>query len=74
MKMIKTTATAIVLSALSFGAFAAQPAQPVADRALTAQRASDVEAGSNIMPGALSTGQTMDQAFDVHTLVAGDWS
>ncbi|MDM6891655.1 hypothetical protein QUG40_23855, partial [Enterobacter cloacae] len=36
--------------------------------------ASDVEAGSNIAPGAPSTGQSMNDAFDVHKLVAGEWS
>ncbi|WP_262380121.1 hypothetical protein [Enterobacter hormaechei] len=37
-------------------------------------KASDVEAGSNIAPGSQSTGQSMNDAFDVHKLVAGEWS
>lgn len=37
-------------------------------------KASDVEAGSNIAPGAPTTGKSMNDAFNVHTLVAGEWS
>ncbi|MDR1752070.1 MAG: hypothetical protein LBS13_15825 [Enterobacter cloacae] len=69
MKKIKNTAAAMVLSALSFGVFAADVASQVG-----MTRASDVEAGSNIAPGAPSTGQSMNDAFDVHKLVAGEWS
>ena len=77
MKTIKTAAAAMVLSALSFGVFAADEAtQPASNT--TAQtgitHASDVEAGSNIAPGSKSTGQSMNDAFDVHKLVAGEWS
>lgn len=82
MKNIKIASAAILLSALSFGVFAAEPAtQPASSTATvtTAQHvgisnAYDVEAGSNIAPGSQSTGQSMDDAFNVHTLVAGDWS
>ena len=67
MKKIKTAAAAaMVLSALSFGVFAA-------DRT-GISTASDVEAGSIIAPASQSTGQSMNDAFDVHTLVAGEWS
>lgn len=76
MKKIKNTAAAMVLSALSFGVFAADDASQVG-----MTHASDVEAGSNIAPGAPSiepgapsTGQSMNDAFDVHKLVAGKWS
>ena len=76
MKNIKYAAVAVVLSVVSFGAFAAQPT--TATRTQTAPSAtwnvSDVEAGSNIQPGALSTGRSTDDAFNVHTLVAGEWS
>ncbi|EOE1565456.1 hypothetical protein ACJ9FT_003496, partial [Klebsiella pneumoniae] len=37
-------------------------------------KATDVEAGSNIAPGAPTTGKSMSDAFNVHTLVAGEWS
>jgi hypothetical protein len=69
MKKIQNAAAAMVLSALSFGVFAADD---VSQAGIT--RASDVEAGSNIAPGAQSTGQSMNDAFDVHKLVAGEWS
>ncbi|MDY1035428.1 hypothetical protein [Lelliottia sp. CFBP8978] len=76
MNKIKTTAAALVLSALSFGAFAAdQVNQPASDTTqIGITHASDVEAGSNIAPGSQSTGQSMNDAFDVHKLVAGEWS
>lgn len=81
MKNIKIATAAIMLSALSFGVFAAEPAtQPAStSHVTTAQHigisnAHDVEAGSNIAPGSQSTGQSMDDAFNVHTLVAGGWS
>ncbi|MBJ6385284.1 hypothetical protein JJQ50_04415 [Enterobacter cloacae] len=77
MKTIKTATAAIVLSALSFGVFAAdnmtQPASD-ANSQIGITNASDVEAGSNIAPGSQSTGQSMNDAFDVHKLVAGEWS
>lgn len=77
MKKINTTAAVIVFSALSFGVFAAEPATNTPANS-TAQvgitHASDVEAGSNIAPGSQSTGQSMNDAFDVHKLVAGEWS
>ena len=81
MKNIKIASAAILLSALSFGVFAAEPATQSASSTTvtTAQHvgissAYDVEAGSNIAPGSQSTGQSMDDAFNVHTLVAGGWS
>ena len=77
MKKIKTATAAMVLSALSFGVFAAdnmtQPASDV-NSPIGIAKASDVEAGSNIAPGSQSTGQSMNDAFDVHKLVAGEWS
>ena len=77
MKKINASAAVIVLSALSFGVFAAAqttsaPANSTAQVGIT--HASDVEAGSNIAPGSQSTGQSMNDAFDVHKLVAGEWS
>ncbi|MEH0885590.1 hypothetical protein [Enterobacter sp. UNJFSC 003] len=77
MKKIKNAAAAMVLSALSFGVFAADNvAQPAGDAnaQIGITKASDVEAGSNIAPGSQSTGQSMNDAFDVHKLVAGEWS
>lgn len=76
MNKMKTAATVMVLSTLSFGAFAADNVAPASQENLQTgiTRASDVEAGSNIAPGAPSTGQSMDDAFNVHTLVAGEWS
>ena len=65
MKKIKTTAAAVVLTALSFGAFAAQPAS---QSAMT-----NIEAGSNQVPVAHATQGGNDAAFDAHTLVAGGW-
>lgn len=77
MKTIKTATAAMVLSALSFGVFAAdnmtQPASD-ANSQIGITNASDVEAGSNIAPSSQSTGQSMNDAFDVHKLVAGEWS
>jgi hypothetical protein len=77
MKKIKTAAAAWVLSALSFGVFAADETAQFS-RHTSSQigitNASDVEAGSNIAPGAQSTGQSMNDAFNVHKLVAGEWS
>ncbi|MDK9606195.1 YdgH/BhsA/McbA family protein [Lelliottia wanjuensis] len=77
MNKIKNAAAAMVLSALSFGVFAADSVtQPASDTTnpIGITRASDVEAGSNIAPGSQSTGQSMNDAFDVHKLVAGEWS
>lgn len=77
MNKIKNAAAAMVLSALSFGVFAADSVtQPASDTSnqIGITRASDVEAGSNIAPGSHSTGQSMNDAFDVHKLVAGEWS
>lgn len=77
MNKIKTAAAAMVLSALSFGVFAADSVTPPASNtpdAIGITHASDVEAGSNIAPGSQSTGQSMNDAFDVHKLVAGEWS
>ncbi|MFV0264785.1 MAG: hypothetical protein ACK5JN_20540 [Kluyvera sp.] len=81
MKNIKIASAAIVLSALSFGVFAAEPAtQPASSTTNVAtvqhvgiSSAYDVEAGSNIAPGSQDTGRSMDDAFNVHTLVAGEW-
>ncbi|MEX5384876.1 hypothetical protein WCE10_17585 [Cronobacter muytjensii] len=75
MKTIKTTAAALALSVLSFSAFAA-PTTPAThdDAPYAGWRVSDIEAGSNIQPGAASTGQSMNDAFNAQTLVAGDWS
>ncbi|MTH46881.1 hypothetical protein [Intestinirhabdus alba] len=77
MKNTRAAATAIVLSALSFGVLATEtathtPGDSSGQTGVT--RASDVEAGSNIAPGSLSTGQSMNDAFNVHNLVAGEWS
>ncbi|SFQ98269.1 MULTISPECIES: hypothetical protein [unclassified Enterobacter] len=75
MNTIKTVAAAAVLSALSFGAFAAPVYNTVSDtsKPTASFHATDIEAGSNIQPGAQSTGRSMDDAFDAHTLVAGEW-
>jgi len=76
MKNIKYATVAVALSVLSFGAFAAAPTAttPTETAPSSVWHAADIEAGSNIQPGAQSTGQSMDDAFNVHTLVAGDWS
>ncbi|WP_154952253.1 hypothetical protein [Klebsiella grimontii] len=68
---------AVMLCTLSFGAFAAAPAPQPGNHDRTPvgiAKATDVEAGSNIAPGSQSTGQSMNDAFDVHKLVAGEWS
>ncbi|ROP62424.1 hypothetical protein EDF81_0914 [Enterobacter sp. BIGb0383] len=72
MKNIKIATAAVVLSALSFGVFAATPASNTINQS-TASHVTTVEAGSNIAPGAQSTGRSTDDAFNVHTLVAGEW-
>lgn len=77
MQNIKIATAAAVLSALSFGVFAAEPATQSASPAtpqIGISSAADVEAGSNIAPGSQSTGHSMDDAFNVYTLVAGEWS
>ena len=76
MKNIKYAAVAVAFSVLSFGTFAAQPTAPTSTETAPSAvwNVSDVEAGSSIQPGAQSTGQSMDDAFNVHTLVAGEWS
>ena len=77
MNIITTATAAMVLSALSFGVFAADAVYDSASNTnsqIGITKASDVEAGSNIAPGSQSTGQSMDDAFDVHKLVAGEWS
>jgi squalene cyclase len=71
MKTIKTAAVAVVLSALSFGVFAAQPATSASQ---SNTNITNIEAGSNMVPVAQSTHGTNDQAFDAHTLVAGEWN
>jgi hypothetical protein len=77
MNKITTATAAMVLTALSFGVFAADAVYDSAsntDTQIGITKASDVEAGSNIAPGSQSTGQSMDDAFNVHKLVAGEWS
>lgn len=77
MKNSKIAMAAVVLCTLSFGAFAADQVPPSGATEHTQigiAKATDVEAGSNIAPGSQSTGHTMDDAFNVHTLVAGEWS
>lgn len=74
MKIIKYVAAAAILSAFSSGAFAAGSASTVtAQTPVKASHVTEVEAGSNIAPVAESTGRSMDDAFNVHTLVAGEW-
>lgn len=76
MKTFKTIAAAAVLSALSFSVFAADTAYTSASdtsKPTASFHAKDIEAGSNIQPGAQSTGRSADDAFNVETLVAGEW-
>lgn len=74
MKTINYIAAASILSVVSFGAFAAQPATSAATQStVKTSHVTTVEAGSNIAPGSQSTGRSMDDAFNVHTLVAGEW-
>lgn len=81
MKTIKYIAAAAILSVLSFGAYAAQPGTTTGTPLTTSTtqtssntwHATDIEAGSNMLPTADTTGRSMDDAFDVHTLVAGEW-
>lgn len=77
MKNNRYTIAALALCVLSFGASAATPVPPSGHQDHTQvgiAKASDVEAGSNIAPGAPTTGKSMNDAFNVHTLVAGEWS
>lgn len=77
MKNTSFTIAALALCVLSFGASAATPAPPSGNQDHTQvgiAKATDVEAGSNIAPGSRATGQSMSDAFNVHTLVAGEWS
>ncbi|MDV5356350.1 hypothetical protein HF650_10250 [Kosakonia sp. SMBL-WEM22] len=66
MKTITTTAAALVISALSFSAFAAQSVQ-------STNRITTIEAGSNMIPGTHGVKGSNDAAFNAHTLVAGEW-
>lgn len=63
MKTITTTAAALVISALSFSAFAAQSTNHI----------TTIEAGSNMVPGTHVVKGSNDAAFNAHTLVAGEW-
>ncbi|EKZ9476465.1 hypothetical protein RS404_000335 [Klebsiella oxytoca] len=77
MRNSKIALAAVMLCTLSFGAFVAAPAPQPGNNDHTQvgiAKATDVEAGSNIAPGSQSTGQSMNDAFDVHKLVAGEWS
>ncbi|WP_426347513.1 hypothetical protein [Cronobacter universalis] len=74
MNTIKIATAALALSVLSFSAFAAPTTQPSNNAPYAGWRASDIEAGTNIQPGAATTGQSMNDAFNTQTLVAGDWS
>ena len=63
MKKIKTATAAMVLSALSFGVFAADNTQPANDvnSPIGIAKASDVVAGSNIAPGTQAPGYQKGQ-------------
>lgn len=77
MKNNRYTIAATALCVLSFGASAATPVPAIGSSGsyqVGIAKASDVEAGSNIAPGAPTTGKSMNDAFNVHTLVAGEWS
>ena len=77
MKNSQFTIAALALGVLSFGASAATPVPPSGHQDHTQvgiAKATDVEAGSNIAPGAPTTGKSMNDAFNVHTLMAGEWS
>lgn len=73
MKKLTLTAVAALLGTLSFGAFAAPAQTTIQTTPAASWQVSDIEAGSNIVPGTQSTGKTMDDAFNPHTLVAGEW-
>ena len=66
MRNSKIALAAVMLCTLSFGAFAAAPAPQPGNN--------DHTQVGNIAPGSQSTGQSMNDAFDVHKLVAGEWS
>ena len=77
MKLVTGMVASLVIGTLSFGAFAANPVPQPGNTDHTQvgiAKATDVEAGSNIAPGSQSTGHSMDDAFNVHNLVAGEWS
>ncbi|MCK4175342.1 hypothetical protein [Klebsiella pneumoniae] len=77
MKNNRYTIAALALCVLSFGASAATPVPPSGHQDHTQvgiAKATDVEAGSNIAPGAPTTGKSMNDAFNVQTLIAGEWS
>ena len=77
MKKTQFTIAARALCVRSFGASAATPVPPSGHQDHTQvgiAKASDVEAGSNIAPGAPTTGKSMNDAFNVHTLMVGEWS
>ena len=63
MKTITTTAAALVISALSISAFAAQATNHI----------TTIDAGSNMVPGTHVVKGSNDAAFNAHTLVAGEW-
>ena len=72
MKKINTAAAAVVLSALSFGVFAADSVNTTASQTNT--NITNIEAGSNMVPVAQTAHNTNAAAFDSHTLVAGEWN
>ena len=77
MRNNKIALAVVMLCSLSFGAFAVAAAPQPGNHdhpQVGIAKATDVEAGSNIAPGSQSTGQSMNDAFDVHKLVAGEWS
>ena len=77
MKKNKTAAAAIEHTAQTNSEYAADETTPTATETHSHNsipKAADVEAGSNIAPASQSTGQSMNDAFDVHKLVAGEWS
>lgn len=71
MNNTKTAAAAVVLSALSFGVFAAEPVNTTASQ--NTSNITNIEAGSNMVRGSHVTAGTNDAAFNAHTLVAGEW-
>ncbi len=77
---MKNNRYTIAAPALCVLSLAHQPPRPFRHRVIRIipgvgiAKASDVEAGSNIAPGAPTTGKSMNDAFNVHTLVAGEWS
>lgn len=71
MKKINTAAAAIVLSALSFGALAAENSTIPASQSNT--NITNIEAGSNMVTLPHASKGNNDAAFNAHTLVAGEW-